>query len=247
MREIIYGRNPVIEALQAKRRQAFALLIAEGVRSDERLNELQAVARHRNIEIRRVQRDQLDKLGSGHQGVALDVSEYPYARLDQILRRAGDENKLPFILMLDTLQDPQNLGSLIRTAEAFGVHGVVIPPHKSARVTAAVVSASSGATEHMLITQANLANAIRELKEKDLWVIGLDHGPRSQPPEKVNLSGPVALVVGSEGQGLRRLVRDSCDLLLRLPMVGRIESLNAAVAGSIALYLAFQTRQTIDA
>lgn len=247
MRELIYGRNPVMEALQAKRRQAFGLLIADGVKKDAKINEVLALARQRNVPVSYVPKDQLEKLESNHQGMALEVSGYPYARMDDIYQRAAKQNAPPFVLLLDTLQDPQNLGSLIRSAEAFGVHGLVIPAHQSARVTAAVVSASSGASEHMLIVQANLANVIRELKEHGCWVIGLDHDSRSQTPDRIDFSGPIALVVGSEGQGLRRLVRDSCDLLLRLPMVGQIESLNAAIAGSIALYLAFQARKTIDA
>lgn len=242
MRELIYGRNPVYESLRARRRQPFGLVIAEGVKSSERIAELEQICRERKIPVRRAARDQLDRIGEGHQGVALEVSPYPYADLDQILRWADGRKEAPFLLLLDSLQDPQNLGTLIRTAEALGVHGVVMPPHQSARVTPAVVSASSGAAEHMRIAQANLATAIRTLKERNVWVAGLEHGPGSRPVEQADLSGALALVVGGEGQGLRRLVRDSCDLLLRLEMVGMVESLNAAVAGSIALYLAFQRR-----
>ena len=134
------------------------------------------------------------------------------------------------------------MGTLLRTAEAVGVHGVVMPLRRTATVTPAVVAASSGASEHLLIAQANLAQALDILIENNLWAIGLDGGPDSQPLEKVDLKGPLALVVGNEGQGMRRLVRDKCDLLLRLPMRGQIESLNAAVAGSVALYLALKAR-----
>ena len=146
--------------------------------------------------------------------------------------------------MLDTLQDPQNLGTLLRTAEVVGVHGVVLPHRRTATITPAVVNASSGASEHLLIAQANLAQTIDQLKAADVWVIGLDAGAEAQPPERVRLDGAIALVVGSEGEGMRRLVRESCDLLLRLPMRGQVASLNAAVAGSIALFLAARARST---
>jgi 23S rRNA (guanosine2251-2'-O)-methyltransferase len=143
---------------------------------------------------------------------------------------------------MDTVQDPQNLGTLLRTAEIVGVQGVLLPYRRTATVTPAVVSASSGASEHLLIAQTNLAQSINTLKESDIWVIGLDGSTSAQPLQQVRLDGPLALVVGNEGQGMRSLVRDSCDILMRLPMQGQIESLNAAVAGSIALYLAWQAR-----
>jgi len=146
------------------------------------------------------------------------------------------------LLILDTLQDPQNLGTLLRTAEVVGVHGVLLPFRRTATVTPAVVNASSGASEHLLVTQVNLAQAITSIKEQDVWVIGLESGPDAQLLEKKALRGPLALVIGAEGEGMRSLVRKSCDQLLRLPMRGRIESLNAAVAGSIALYLAWEAR-----
>jgi 23S rRNA (guanosine2251-2'-O)-methyltransferase len=159
-----------------------------------------------------------------------------------VLALATEKGEDPFVLVLDTLQDPQNLGTLLRTAEAVGVHGVLIPLARTATITPAVVSSSSGACEHLLVVQVNLAQAIRTLKEEDVWVIGLDGGPEAQPAERVNLKGGLALVVGSEGEGMRRLVRESCDLLMRLPMRGQIESLNAAVAGSVVLYLALAAR-----
>jgi 23S rRNA (guanosine2251-2'-O)-methyltransferase len=159
-----------------------------------------------------------------------------------MLERAEQAAEDPLILILDTLQDPQNLGTLLRTAEVVGVHGVLLPFRRTATITPAVVSASSGASEHLLIAQANLAQSIELLKEAGIWVVGLEGSPRAQTPDQVRLEGPLALVVGSEGEGMRPLVAKSCDLLLRLPMRGRIESLNAAVAGSIALYLAWSAR-----
>jgi 23S rRNA (guanosine2251-2'-O)-methyltransferase len=162
--------------------------------------------------------------------------------LDDILENAQKRGEPLFVLILDTLQNPQNLGTLIRTAEAVGIHGVAIPSHRAAEVTPAVVSASAGASEHMLVAQSNLAQAITYLKEAGAWVVGLDKGPDSRPPSEVRLEGALAVVVGSEGEGIRPLVKSKCDFLLRLPMQGQIESLNAAVAGSVALYLAYLAR-----
>ena len=147
-----------------------------------------------------------------------------------------------FILIADQIQDVQNLGSLIRTAEIFGVHGILIPARRSADVTPAVVNASSGASEHMHIAQINLSQAIDELKENGCWVVGLDMDQQAEPLANINLSGHLAIAVGSEGHGLRRLVRDKCDHIAYIPMVGKVDSLNAAVSGSIALYEALKSR-----
>jgi 23S rRNA (guanosine2251-2'-O)-methyltransferase len=242
MREIIYGRNPVYETLRARRRDVFGLQIAEGVQERGRLSEILELAAGRNIRVERVSRARLDKLSDSHQGVALETSRYPYVGLADIIENAAEGGEALFVLILDTLQNPQNLGTLIRTAESVGVHGVLIPTHRAAEITPAVVSASAGASEHMLVAQTNLAQAIDELKEAQAWVIGLDESPESKSPAEVRLDGALAVVVGSEGEGLRPLVRSKCDLLLRLPMQGQVESLNAAVAGSVALYLAYLAR-----
>ena len=194
------------------------------------------------LPVQHVPRQELDQIDRNHQGVALQAGEYPYADLDDMLVLAAERKQDPFPLILDTLQDPQNLGTLLRTAEAVGVHGVLLPSARTATITPAVVSSSSGACEHLLVGQSNLAQAISALKERDVWVIGLDGGEDAQPAARVDLSGGLALVVGSEGSGMRRLVRERCDVLMRLPMHGRIESLNAAVAGSVSLYLALATR-----
>ncbi len=188
-------------------------------------------------------RARLDKINPGHQGVVLEASGYPYGALPDLLEIARQSTSPPLFLILDTLQDPQNLGTLLRTAEAVGVGGVLLPFKQTVTVTPAVVNASSGASEHLLIAQANLAQAINALQEAEVWVVGLDSGEDAQPPEQVHLDGSLALVVGGEGGGMRPLVRKSCDQLLRLPMRGKVESLNAAVAGSIALYLAWQGRR----
>ena len=243
MRETVYGRNPVYETLRAKRRDVFSLQVAEGVQDRGRLTEILALAAQRKIPVERVPRLRLDKLSDSHQGVAMEVSGYPYVGLDDILDNARQRREALFVLILDTLQNPQNLGTLIRTAESVGVHGVLIPTHRAAEITPAVVSASAGASEHMLVAQANLVQAILELKEADAWVVGLDEGPESQSLSEVQLDGALVVVVGSEGEGLRPLVKSKCDFLLRLPMQGQVESLNAAVAGSVALYLAYLARR----
>ena len=243
MRETITGRNPVYETLRAKRRDSFRLQVAEGVQERGRLTEILELAAQRRIPVERVARARLDRLSDSHQGVALEASGYPYVGLEDIFENASAHREALFVLILDTLQNPQNLGTLIRTAEAVGVHGIVIPTHRAAEITPAVVSASAGATEHMLVVQANLAQAILQFKQSEAWVVGLDESLESKKPSEVRLEGALVVVVGSEGEGLRPLVKSACDFLLRLPMQGQIQSLNASVAGSIALYLAYQARQ----
>ncbi|MBI3159565.1 MAG: 23S rRNA (guanosine(2251)-2'-O)-methyltransferase RlmB [Chloroflexi bacterium] len=241
--EWLTGRNPVYEALRANRRVFTRLRVAEGAQAKGRLAEILDLAGARGIKSEPTPRPLLDRIADHHQGVALEAGSYPYSGLLDMLALAAERGEPPFILLLDTLQDPQNLGTLLRTAEAVGAQGVVIPLAHTASITPAVVSASSGASEHLLVAQANLAQTIQALKENDVWVVGLDGGSESQPPERVRLDGALALVVGNEGEGMRRLVRESCDILLALPMRGEIESLNAAVAGSVALYLAWQARK----
>ncbi len=242
MKEWLYGRNAVYEALRAGRRQGLHLLLAQGAQEKGRLADIIQRAQQYKIPIERVSRQRLDQMNEGNQGVALEASGYPYVDLRDILALANKRGEAPFVLILDALQDPQNLGTLLRTAEGVGVHGILLPLRQTATITPAVVNASSGASEHLLVAQANLAQAIEMLKEANVWVVGLDGGPESQPASRIRLDGALALVVGSEGQGMRPLVKESCDVLLRLPMRGQVESFNAAVAGSISLYLAWQAR-----
>ena len=241
-KEWVTGRNPVFESLSARRRHFFELQITQGVEIKGRIKDILVLAEKMNIPVHTVDRKRLDSIAENHQGVALQASAYPYSDLPSILLYAKSLNEPGFFLILDTLQDPQNLGTLLRTAEVVGVQGVFIPMHRAVAVTPAVVHASSGASEYIRIAQVNLVQTITALKEHNIWVMGLEGDLSAQPIESVDLSGPLALVVGSEGYGLRDLVRRSCDVMLRLPMRGQIESLNASVAGSIALYLAYQTR-----
>jgi 23S rRNA (guanosine2251-2'-O)-methyltransferase len=242
MREWICGRNPVFETLRARRRNLFRLLVAEGAQEKGRLAEIQRLCQEQKLPVERVSRQRLQSLDENNQGVALEASGYPYSNLQDILLLAESRLEPLFVLVLDALQDPQNLGTLLRTAEVVGVHGVLLPLRHTVSVTPAVVSASSGASEHLLVAQMNLAQAIRELKEAGAWVIGLEGSQTAERVDQVRLDGAIALVVGGEGQGMRLLVHDSCDVLMRLPMRGQVESLNASVAGSVALYMAWQRR-----
>lgn len=246
MKEWITGRNPVYEVLRARRRDVFRLWLAAGVEEKGRVSEILRLAAARKLKVERVPRAQIDgvgEVGEQAQGVALETSAYPYVAMADIFERARARKEPLFVLVLDMIQNPQNLGTLLRTAEVVGVHGVVMPLRRAASVTPSVVHASVGACEHLLVAQANLAQAIDGLKEAGAWVIGLEGGEDAQPAHSVRLDGPLALVVGNEGEGMRLLVRKNCDVLMRLPMRGQIESLNAAVAGSVALYLALEARE----
>lgn len=242
MGEWITGRNPAYEVLRSKRRIVQRLWVSQSAQVQGRLEEIIGLARSRKIPVEFVKRNHLDGIDPHHQALALEVGPYPYSDLEAIIQKAKSQNEPVFVLLLDLIQDPQNLGTLLRSAEAFGVQGVIIPPVRAASVTPAVVNASSGATELLLIAQQNIAQAMDRLKGAGGWMVGLEDSPEAQPPQQINLKGGIGLVIGNEGQGLRRLVREKCDLLMRLPMQGQVDSLNAAVAGSIALFLARQAR-----
>lgn len=243
MKEFLYSRNAVYETLRARRRQVFSLLLAEGLQPSDKLTHIVKLAQERKCKVEMTPRARLDKIHPNHQGVVLEASAYPYADLTDIFEQAEQRAEPLFVLLLDTLNDPQNFGALLRTAEAVGVHGVVIPLARTVEVTPAVVNASSGASEHLRIARANLHQAILELKQASAWVVGLEGGDDATDAGQVRLDGALGLVVGSEGEGMRPLTRKSCDLLMKLPMRGHIQSLNAAVAGSVALYLAYLARK----
>jgi 23S rRNA (guanosine2251-2'-O)-methyltransferase len=245
MREILYGRQPVRETLRARRRQVFKLLLAAGIQPTGIVGEIVSLARQARLPVQEVDRRELDRLGgeANHQGLAAEVSGYPYVDLDALLAAARQAGEAPFLLLLDHVQDPQNLGSLLRSAEAAGVHGVVLPGRRATGVTPAAVRASAGAAEHVRVAQiTNLVQGMQALKAQNVWLAGLDARPGAQLYTEADLGGPLGIVVGSEGQGLARLVRDTCDFLLRLPMHGQVGSLNAGVAGAVALYEARRQR-----
>jgi 23S rRNA (guanosine2251-2'-O)-methyltransferase len=239
MREILYGRQPVRETLRAGRRQVFKLLLARGVKTTGITGQILALAERAGVPVQAVDRQELDRLGGEvhHQGLAAEVSGYPYVDLVALLDLARKSGEPPFLLLLDHVQDPQNLGSLLRTGEAAGIHGVVLPHRRAAGVTPAAVRASAGAAEHVRVAQVtNLVQAMERLKAEGVWLAGLEALPDAPLYTQADLTAPLGLVVGSEGQGLARLVRKTCDFLIRLPLRGQVESLNAAVAGAIALY-----------
>ncbi len=241
--ERLYGRHAVQECLRARRRNITRLLVADGLRQSPTMRDILALTSEQHVRVETVNRQVLDAISDHTHGVALEVSEYPYATLDDILQRAGSRSEKPFLLILDTLQDPQNFGNLIRTADAVGVHGVVIAERRSVGVTPAVSNASSGAVEQLLVARVvNLARTVDELKERDIWIAALQGDPRAQDIYKADLRGSLALIVGNEGEGVSRLLRDKADFLLALPMHGHVESLNASVAGAVALYEALRQR-----
>lgn len=240
--DLLYGRNPVLEILRAKRRTFYELTLQVGATPNPVLDEIRTRAEDLGISIHNKPRPELDAVVQNHQGVVLRASSYPYVDLEDVLEAAQKQAEPPLILVLDQLQDPQNFGTLLRTAEAVGVHGVLLPAKHAVGVTPAVVSASSGASEHLRICRANIAQAIRALKQQDIWFVGLERGEESQRIDRVDLTGPLGLIVGNEGTGLRPLVRESCDFLASIPMRGDLESLNAAVAGSLVLYRIWEQR-----
>jgi len=240
--ERIFGRHAVYEVLRADRRRVSAIEVAEGAEARGALKRLLDLAAQRRVPVRRVPRQELDRQSDSHQGVGASVETYPYVDADGILEHASRCGEPPFLLILDLIQNPQNLGTLLRSAEAVGVHGVFLAEHRAVGITPAVVSSSAGACEHLRITRGNLAQAMRGLRGAGVWLVGLEAGPESRPLDAIDLRGPLGLVVGNEGEGMRRLVRESCDVLAGVPMRGHVESLNAAVAGSLALYAAWAAR-----
>ncbi|MCA0458927.1 MAG: 23S rRNA (guanosine(2251)-2'-O)-methyltransferase RlmB [Chloroflexi bacterium] len=245
MVEFIYGHWAVMESLRSKRRKIEQLLLTETVEEKGMVADIIKLAQESSVKIQRVHRRIMDDLANGanHQNTALRVGPYPYVDVEDILDLAQKRGEKPFILILDLLKDPQNVGVLLRVAESVGVHGILIQERRSVEVTPAVVNASSGAVEYLQVAQVNnLVNAMKDLKEQDVWMIGLEAGPDIAPIDKTDLNISLGLVLGSEGEGMRRLVRDTCDLLVTLPMRGHLASLNVATAGSVALYAAWQAR-----
>ncbi|MDZ4718542.1 MAG: 23S rRNA (guanosine(2251)-2'-O)-methyltransferase RlmB [Roseiflexaceae bacterium] len=245
MTELLYGRNAIRETLRAGRRTFQRLLVSAGAQEAGTLGDVIKLAEKTGVAVSRIDRKELDKRlrDTNHQGVALECGDYPYVELEDCLVQAEEKGEPAFMLMLDHLQDPQNIGTLLRTAEVVGVHGVIMPGRRSAEVTPAVVNASSGATEHLRIASVtNLAQSIATLQQAGIWVVGVEDDERAQDIDTADLNIPIALVLGAEGPGLARLTRDRCDFMVRLPMAGQIASLNVAVAGSIALYSAWRAR-----
>lgn len=244
MSEYLARRNPVLETLRGSRRDLIRLWLQTGL--DKKVAApILAAARARHVPTQTADKQQLGRMAqdSRHQGVLLEVGPYIYSDLPAILELAQQQGEKPFLLLLDLVQGPQNVGSLLRTAEICGVHGVIMQERRAPEITPAIVQYSAGATEHLHIAQVtNLVHTIKQLQGLGIWVVGMDIAAEARRLGEIDLDLPLAIVVGHEGSGLRRLVGQSCDFLLQLPMRGRVESLNAAVAGSILLYNAWQAR-----
>lgn len=236
MADYVWGRYPVLEALRSRRR-VHKVLVAQGPR-DSALTQVLDQARRIGVPVETVSRRRLDELSksANHQGVMALTAPREYVDVEDIFARAEERGEEPLIVVLDMIQDVQNLGSLIRTAEAVGAHGIVIPEHRAAGLTPAVDKTSAGAVEFVPVARVtNITRTLDDFKRRKLWVVGLD-GEAKTRYDQANLKGPIALVVGSEARGISRLAREHCDLLISLPMRGHVGSLNAAVAGSVALY-----------
>lgn len=230
------GRRPIEEALRAGR-PLHKLMVLAGQREGP-LRRLITQARAAGAVVHEVDRSTLDRLAAGrvHQGVIALVAAHAYSDLGAILERARERGEEPLLLVLDGIEDPQNLGALLRCADAAGAHGVIVPERRAVGLTPAAAKASAGAIEHVPVARVvNLARTLKELKEQGIWVVGAHQDGRSVYHQAA-LTGPIALVVGSEGRGVSKLIAQNCDLLVRLPMYGGVESLNAAVAGAVVLY-----------
>ena len=248
MSELLVGRHAVLESLRAGRRRFYRLwLEGDGQTAPKgSLGDIVGLAQKTKVPTRHVEGGIFDRIRSAQlnpQGVALETGPFPYADLEDILDLA-QRKKDPLLLVLDHLEDPRNLGTLFRSGEAFGVDGVILPERRAAGITPAVSNASSGAVEHIPVALVgNINRTIDRLKKLNIWSVGLDLGPEAISLTAADLSGPLAVVVGNEGKGLSRLAREKCDFCVTIPMVGSVDSLNAAIAGSIVLFNAFQSRE----
>ncbi|MEN9797060.1 MAG: hypothetical protein RL653_756 [Pseudomonadota bacterium] len=243
----VYGVNPVLEALRARPAQVERLLVAEGHVAASAAAEIFSRAQELGLGVDRVPREKLNSLAAGgvHQGVVARMRQFDYASLEEVLAAAKRSGRPALVVVLDGIQDPHNLGAIIRSAHALGAHGVVIAQDRAAQVTGAVAKASAGATEHCPVARVvNIRRALEELKDAGLWVVAADPGgPLSLPGAK--LDGPLAVVVGAEGPGVRKGVLEACDHRVRIPMLGKVASLNASVSAALLLYeIARQRIQT---
>lgn len=243
--EFIGGKNPVMEALKAGR-EINKLWIAEGSQKGQ-MQQVIHLAKEAGVLVQFVPKKKIDQLLEGqHQGVVASVAAYKYSEVDDMLALAKSREEDPFILILDELEDPHNLGSIMRTADAIGVHGIIIPKRRAVGLTATVAKASTGAIEHVPVARVtNLARTIEDLKEQGLWIAGTD-AKGSEDYRRFDGTMPLGLVIGSEGKGMGRLIREKCDFLVHLPMVGHVTSLNASVAASILMYEIYRKRHPLE-
>lgn len=239
---MIAGRNPVIEALKSGR-EINKIWINERARGGQ-MNELIQLAKQKRTLIQFVPKQKLDRLtdGANHQGVAASVAAYQYATVDELFLRAQSRKEPPFFLLLDELEDPHNFGSILRTADAAGVHGVIIPKRRSVSLTAAVAKASTGAIEYVSVARVNnLAQTVDHLKKRGLWLVAAE-ATAPQSFHEIDYDMPLCLIIGSEGKGIRRVLKQKSDFLVKFPMAGKVTSLNASVAAALLMYEVYLTR-----
>lgn len=240
--DILYGRNPIIEALEANRTMD-KIFIQDGIRHSQ-IGYIRNLAKERGIVYQFVDKRKLDKMtdGENHQGVAAFAAAHSYAELDDILNAANAAGEPPFIVIADGITDPHNLGSIIRTACAAGAHGVIIPKNRSVSLNSVVAKVSAGAVEHLPVARVtNISQTLERLKKDGLWIAGTALEAEQNYTE-CDLTGPLGIVIGSEGEGISRIVRERCDFLVKIPMLGAAESLNASVAAGVLLYESVRQR-----
>jgi len=243
--DYIVGKNAVIEALKSER-DVNKILIAEGSQKGQ-MQTVIGLAKSENVLVQFVPKKKLDTLvDANHQGVVAQVAAYQYAEIDDLFALAEKRNEAPFFMLLDEIEDPHNLGSIMRTADAVGAHGIIIPRRRAVGLTATVAKASTGAIEHIPVVRVtNMARAIDELKERGVWIAGTD-AKGKEDYRQFDGTMPLGLVIGSEGKGMGRLIRDKCDFLIQLPMAGAVTSLNASVAAALLMYEVYRKRHPLE-
>jgi 23S rRNA (guanosine2251-2'-O)-methyltransferase len=243
--DYIIGKNPVMEALRSER-DINKILIAESSQRGQ-MQPLIQLAKEANVIVQFVPKKKIDQISDeNHQGVLAYVAAYQYAEMDDLFAAAEKKNESPFFLLLDEIEDPHNLGSIMRTADAVGAHGIIIPKRRAVGLTATVAKASTGAIEHIPVVRVtNMARTIDDLKERGIWIAGTDASGK-QDYRQFDGTMPLGLVIGSEGKGMGRLVRDKCDFLINLPMAGKVTSLNASVAAAILMYEVYRRRHPLE-
>ncbi len=242
--EFIIGRNPVLEALKSDR-DINKIWIAEGSQKGS-MGQIIELAKSKKVMTQIVPKKKIDGMVEGiHQGVIAAVAAYQYAELDDLFALAAKRNEDPFFLILDELEDPHNLGSIMRTADATGAHGIIIPKRRAVGLTATVAKASTGAIEYIPVARVtNLSRTVEELKERGLWIVGTD---AKGSDDYRNLDGkmPIGIIIGSEGKGMSRILKEKCDFLVHMPMIGKVTSLNASVAASLLMYEVYRKRNPL--
>ena len=242
--DLIVGKNPVIEALKSGR-SVNKVMISEGINQKVQ-RQIEQASKQAGTIVQRVPKSKLDQLAEdNHQGVVAYVAAYQYASLDDLFDKANKRNEAPFFIILDGLEDPHNLGSIMRTADATGAHGIIIPKRRSVGLTATVAKTSAGAIEYVSVVRVtNIADTIEELKAQNIWIVGTE-AESKEDYRSLDGDTSIALVIGSEGKGMSRLVREKCDWTVRLPMQGKVSSLNASVASSLLLYEIYRKRHPL--